>query len=486
MKKGLEALTQRQGILQPIRFYKEGMSLNSLTLQKRPIICQTCVESVVTKVDQSAGLIVIKTPKERGVVLQKDLKWVKKFNPFLYSRRIRSLKKMFHPRGIYVAQPTNEHYSVFVDGVSQSMPRYRLYPLPAAQGALLSIDNQTREIISMVGGYDFTLSQFNRAYQAIRQPGSVFKPFIYAAAVKFFGFTPSTIVYDTPEIYRNSDGQVWKPQNFKKMQFRGAMSMKDALTKSVNMVSIKLFDKFIREIPFINIPESEHEAIEKQGDQIGYEHFFKWMRSFGFTTTPPQSRTIALGSLGVRLLEITNGIATFPSGGYYQDSKIILSIKDRSGKEYYQDQRKKVAILTPAESFFMVDMMQSVVQRGTAWRVRALKRPAGGKTGTTNSNRNTWFVGYTPRYTTGVWVGFDNMTPLGRREFGGTTAAPICLDYQKEVLKGLDTLNFSVPNEIEYATINPTLEDSKVYFPIPQKVIDSNPMITQEDQNPGY
>lgn len=455
VKKGLEQLTQRQGILQPINYFKEGEKAEEIKLNNRNSICQGCVEGVVTKIDQSAGQMMIRTQKEIGVVLQKDLKWVKKFNPFLYSRRIKSLTKMVHSRGIYVMKPSGDHYGVMIDGKLKSTPRYIIHPLPAAQGALLSLNSHTREILAMVGGYDANISQFNRAYQAVRQPGSVFKPFIYAAAIKFFKFTPSTIVYDTPETYRNSDGQVWKPQNFKKMAFRGTMSMKMALTKSVNMVAIKLFDKFIREVPFLGIPESEHEALDKQGDAPGYKHFFKWARSFGFTTKLPKSRTLALGSLGVRLLEITNAIATFPAGGIYKDTVSILSIKDHTGREYFQDQRTEKKLLTPGESFFMVDMMRSVVQRGTATRIRALKRPAAGKTGTTNNSRNTWFVGYTPNYTTGVWVGFDNMTPLGRGEFGGSTAAPIWLSYKQTILKDQEVVDFVTPDEIEYANVNP-------------------------------
>ncbi len=432
VKKGLRDLNERQGILNPLRVSE---NLEKEKLSKKDSICLNCEEAIIKKIDSSKKIAFVKTSKTEGVVLEEDLKWVKKFNPLTYSLPIRSISKILEEDEVYLVENSGKNHAYLENSKMVTYPIFKIVPVPEVQGALLSIDTKTREIIAMIGGFDFEISQFNRATQSIRQPGSVFKPFVYAAAIKYFRYNPATIVYDLPEVFKEDGKQKWIPQNFKKMSFQKEMTLKEALTQSVNMVAVKLLDKFVREYSF--------------------DEFFKWIKLFGITTNLEKTYTLALGSLGVRLIEITNAVATFPSQGVYKSPQTILSIENSIGQKMETPKSEEREVLTKEESYLMIDMMKSVVSSGTAQRASSLKVPTGGKTGTTNSNRNTWFVGFTENITTGVWVGFDDMKPLGNSEQGGRTAAPIWLEYMKDVVKVEKQGEFYIPENIIFDYANP-------------------------------
>jgi len=434
VKKELQQINIRQGILNPFRILKEDDDKEEQKLLKKENYCKTCVEGKVLEVNDANKYVLLEvfTEKgnEKGIVLKDSLKWVKKFNPFLYSTSIKNLNDIIDKEGVYIVYPTSKTTAIS----KGKFTVYEIYPIPKVQGALISLNVNTRDIISMIGGFDYELSQFNRATQAVRQPGSVFKPLIYALAIKFFHFSPSTIVYDTPEVFDDpSTKSKWKPQNFKKMSFSGTMTLKKALTLSVNMVAVKLFDKFVKE--------------------YGFKQFFEWIKKLGISTKFEESYAISLGSIGVKLLEITNAIAIFPSYGTYKTPNYLLSIKDNKNKEYFKDERLEERILSEAESYLMIDMMEEVVNSGTAQRASKMGTPVGGKTGTTNNNRNAWFVGYTKDVITGIWVGFDDMTPLGKDEQGGRTAVPMWVTFMQNVIKK-DSEDFYVPEKIVFDYVN--------------------------------
>ena len=503
LRKGLRNLNKRQGILKPLRYYEEEKD----SLNKLNYIAPLVEEGVVIKIDNKNGWAKLKTKDKVVIVIKKDLSWVRKFNPSLnYSPRINNLEKILKLDYIYAVKPKIGFMVIIENEKEVDYPLYEIYPVPKVQGAIVSIDVETREVISLVGGYSYKLSPFNRATQALRQVGSVFKPFVYAATIKFLkdengdddigyhDYTPSKIVFDTPEpIINRKTGAVWKPMNFVKMKFRNELSLKTALSKSVNMVSVKLFSKLIDN--FSKISEDKYD-VEK-----GFDKFFKWLQDFGLDTRNiRKTYQMALGNVEIRLIDLVSAYTAFPSYGLYQKPKFILSIKDINNKEYYENENKQNRIMTTGEAYLMVNMMQEVVNHGTAVRAKKLKRPVGGKTGTTNAQRNACFIGYTKDLVTGVWVGFDNRIPMGKFVQGGRTAAPIWLYYMEKALKDKPVLEFEAPEDIVFEYVDKdtgklTSKESKnallspfIKGRLPEKVkdknfIDSNTYIMEEDSD---
>jgi len=453
LKKGLENLNRKEGILRPLRKIKNDSK--KIKLKSLDEVCENCEEIAVKEI--KTNWAIVETKDGEAIVLKKDLNWIKKFKPFLnYFPRIKKMSKILKKDYVYMAISKKTNYKI----KDKTYPVYKIIAIPQVQGAIVSIDVETREVKALVGGYDFKFSEFNRATQSVRQAGSVFKPFVYAAAVKFLkdrtdtpedgvnDYTPSRIVYDTPEaIVNRKTGAVWKPMNFTKMKFRNEITMKKALSKSINMVSVKLFSNYIDRVS--RISEDKYD-IDK-----GFEAFFKWVSSFGLTTKYMKSSyQLSLGATEVNLLEMVSAYTVFPSYGIYEKPKFIISIKDNKGKEYYEDKREIKRIMEEGEAYLMVDMMKEVVNHGTAVRARALGWPVGGKTGTTNRERNAWFIGYTKNIATGVWVGFDNRTPMGKFVQGGRTAAPIWLSYMKEALKDQKPIEFEPPKDIVFGFVD--------------------------------
>lgn len=501
LRKGLKNLNKRQGILTPLRYYDNGKR----PLNKLNFIAPLVEEGVVIKIDNKNGWAKLKTKDKTIIVNKKDLSWVRKFNPSLnYSPRIHNLEKILKLDYVYAVKPKIGSMVIIENGKEVDYPLYEIYPIPKAQGAVVSIDVKTREVKALVGGYSYKLSQFNRATSALRQVGSVFKPFVYAATIKYLkdesgdedigyhDYTPSKIVFDTPEpIINRKTGAVWKPMNFVKMRFRNEISLKTALSKSINMVSVKLFAKVIDK--FSKISEKKYDV------EQGFDKFFKWLQDFGIDTKNiNKTYQMALGNVDIKLLNLVSAYTVFPSYGVYQKPKFILSIKDIDNKELYKNESKKKRIMTTGEAYLMVNMMQEVVNHGTAVRAKKLHRPVGGKTGTTNAQRDAWFIGYTKDIVTGVWVGFDNRRPMGKFVQGGRTAAPIWLYYMEKALKDKPVLQFEAPKDIVFEYVNKDTgklvsKDSKnaVKSPfiknrLPEKdkdknFIDSNAYIMEED-----
>ncbi len=311
-----------------------------------------------------------------------------------------------------------------------------LAQLPKVQGALLVIEPTKREVVAMVGGYDFATSAFNRATQAKRQPGSSFKPFLHAAALESGRYTPITRVNDAPVQVRDPfTGKTWEPKNFEKAGFDGPITLRQALTRSKNTVSARLIE------------------------DLTVDGLIAMARKAGIKAELPQSLTLCLGTGEVTMMEIANGYATLHSLGQFAEPLVIRKVSRRKegGTEQVLMQREAAfeQAIPPAIAFLTTSLMRSVVEEGTAVAVLELKRPAAGKTGTAQEYRDAWFSGYTQQYVASAWVGFDDHTPIGSLETGGRAALPIWLDFMKTAHAGLPSVDFAVPEGVVQVKIDP-------------------------------
>lgn len=328
--------------------------------------------------------------------------------------------------------------------------QWRLAQVPRAQAALVSLDPKDGAIRSLVGGMGFELSKFNRATQAKRQPGSNFKAFLYAAAIEH-GITPATLINDAPIVLDNlSNDEIWRPEN-DSGRFYGPTRVRDALTFSRNLVSIRVLQR------------------------LGIPRFVNYVEELGFdTSSMARNLTLALGTHAYTPLEIAAGYAIVANGGFKVSPYLIERIENTEGEILYEanpaiacaecekepeaadsevvrmedilesdlQQNRNLAprVMDARASFIVSSMLQDVIQRGTGRRARVLeRRDIGGKTGTTNGPRDAWFSGFNPDLVTTTWVGFDDYSLLGRREFGGTAALPIWIDFMRESLPKKET-----------------------------------------------
>ncbi len=305
--------------------------------------------------------------------------------------------------------------------------------VPEVQGALTAIDPATRRVVALSGGYDFRVSPFNRATQAHRQPGSSFKPFLYAAALQSQRFTAVSVLNDAPEAVRDPyTGKVWKPQNYERTGFEGPMTVRQALTRSKNTVSVRL--------------------IEALTPQVAID----FARKVGIHSPMPDNLTLALGTGEVTQLEIANAYATFAGAGRYADPVLLVRVSDASGTVLEEHQAAFQDATSPAVAYLITSLMRSVVEEGTAAAVRDLNRPAAGKTGTTNEYRDAWFDGYTPSLLASAWVGFDDHSSLGPGESGAKAALPVWLHFMKSATEGRPVTDFAMPPGVVLVRVDPT------------------------------
>ena len=297
-------------------------------------------------------------------------------------------------------------------------------------GGLLTVDLTTGQVKAMVGGYDFNRSQYNRATQSKRQPGSVFKPIVYAAALDH-GYTTASIVKDSPVTFRDGRGKRWSPENADHT-FRGPIRLREALT-------------FSRNVPTVRI-----------ADNLGLPYLLSYATKLGITTPLAPNLSVALGTGEVSLLELIRVYGVFATNGTLFDPIFISKITDGHGSVVSEGTFKRTQVISPETAYLVTSMLKSVVERGTGTAALELGRPAAGKTGTTTDYEDAWFIGYTPEMVTGVWVGFDEKRPLGSGETGGKVAAPIWTDFMKEALADRPIDDFQMPDGMTFAHINPT------------------------------
>lgn len=298
---------------------------------------------------------------------------------------------------------------------------------PLVEGALLSIDPNTGYIKAMIGGRDFIKSQFNRAVQAKRQPGSAFKPFIYGAALER-GYTPVSIIIDEPISY-DLGFREWTPKNFDG-KYYGPTTLRHALAKSRNVVTIKLLES------------------------IGTQNAIDFAKRAGIESKLEPNLALALGASDVTLFEMVNAYTTFASMGKKFEPQIVLKVIDSSGNTMEETTPKSEQTISPAVCYVLTSMAKSVIEEGTAMRAKALGRPVAGKTGTTNNYVDAWFLGYTPNLVTGVWVGFDQPKPLGTLETGARAALPIWLDYTMYAESFYPPVDFIAPEGVTFIPVD--------------------------------
>ncbi|WP_026259656.1 penicillin-binding protein 1A [Desulfobacter curvatus] len=375
-------------------------------------------KGVVLEVDDRNQLTHVRVGNATGIIRLATMTWARKPNPrvsYQYAQITKPSQALKTGDVIYL--------EVLEEMTGEAEYEFALYQEPIAQSALLSIEAETGHVKAMIGGRDFKDSQFNRAFQSRRQPGSAFKPILYAAALDK-GYTPATIIIDSPVVYEDRlHDRVWKPHNYAH-KFYGPTLLRQALTKSRNIVSIKILQ------------------------DIGIDYVVSYAKKLGITAPFSRDLSIALGSSGVSLLDLTKAYSVFSNLGYLIEPVFITEIYDRDNRLLESSKLIRKKVIDMGTAYLMTSMLESVVQEGTGQRVKALNRPTAGKTGTTNDLHDAWFMGFTPRYTTGVWVGLDQGAPIGRGETGSRAASPIWLDYMQHALEGKSVREFTVPEGI--------------------------------------
>src|SRR5215470_9665599 len=297
------------------------------------------------------------------------------------------------------------------------------------EGALLSIEPQTGYIKAMVGGYDFHKSEFNRAVQARRQPGSAFKPFVYIAALES-GMTAASMVEDSPIEYpMGKNGKPWKPDNYDR-KFRGPITYQQALEESINVATVKV------------------------QEPVGIRRTIDVARRLGVESPLGENLSLALGSSDLTLLELTSAYGALGNQGVWMRPMAIRYVLDAQHKLLEENTPQGKAVLSPEVAYVITHMLEGTIERGTGVAAKALGRPAAAKTGTTNDYSNAWFIGYTPKLVTGVWVGYDRPRSLGRDETGSRVAVPIWTSFMTGALAGTPIEDFPLPESVTVVPVD--------------------------------
>jgi len=436
--KGLYALDKRQGYrgaLQNIKAEETTEFINQLqeSLKKHPIEKDRIIKGVVTAVDDAQKTVTVRLGKASGIIKLADMDWARKPNP-----DVRAYKGMVKKPSIVLKAGDVILVRVMEKIVDTDNWQLALEQEPKAESAVMCMETGTGNVKTMVGGFDFKRSQFNRALQSRRQPGSAFKPIIYAAALDRGetpiagekGYTPATIIIDSSIVFRDKAHDfTWKPKNYKETYY-GPTRMRVALAKSRNVVTIKILE------------------------DVGVGYVIDYAKKLGIQSTLSPNLSIALGSSGVSLLELTGAYSVFANQGYFIKPIFITRIEDRNGKVLEEAVREQTKAIGKNTAFVVTSLLEGVVREGTGARVKALKRPVAGKTGTTNNLFDAWFMGFTPDHVTGCWVGLDEESSLGVGENGSKTAIPIWLGFMEKIYKDKPVKVFKVPEGVVFAKID--------------------------------
>jgi penicillin-binding protein 1A len=489
VRKGLREHDKRMGYRGPLANHAqaewpgviEDLGKNN-PVQKASPGRREVVKALVTSVDDQTQKIALALgPGAQTELGLEDVAWARKPDATKdgVNRYVRKVSETLKPGDL--VQLEKEWYRA-EDGSAK--PRWVLFQRPLAEGALLSLDVETGHVKAMLGGYEWgSPSQFNRAVQMKRQPGSAFKPIIYASAMQL-GYTPATIVYDTPMVYEDDLGNVWKPGNYGD-KFYGPITLREALSRSRNIATIKVLR------------------------DIGIPSVLETAASLGIRGRLVPDLSLALGSSEVTLVELLQAYSTFAANGKIVKPIFILEIRDRNDQLLEENVRLAERVeetegaeeeeeeagafsasakqakppeldetevmgeirtevdraddplalpegygLDPVTSYLMTHMLRAVVEEGTGARARTLERPVVGKTGTTNDQHDAWFIGFSPATVTGVWVGYDQARPLGVNETGSRAATPIWVDYMKTATREEPVRNFEIPDGVVFARID--------------------------------
>ena len=429
LNKGLKELDKREGYRGPLRHLSsEEMEAfreeSAKKLEQEIPAVDSMLEGLVEKVNDQKGEVVISYGGKRGLLPLSEMKWARAPNPDVpyYATSLKLPSKVIKTGDVVLVRIKQKGSPPF-DWILS------LEQGPEIQGALLNMEAHSGRVRVMVGGRDFAISQFNRAIQSRRQPGSAFKPVIYAAALDR-GMNPASVIIDAPYISKGSpDEEIWRPKNYKK-KFFGPTLFRTALIMSRNVITVKILRK------------------------IGVYHAIQYAERVGIESELSPDLSLALGSSGLSLFEITRAYLVFDNGGSLAEPFFINRIVDRSGQIIEENQPSLSEAISKETAHVMTDLLRAVIQEGTGWRIKALKRPAAGKTGTTNELRDAWFIGFTPSLVTGAWVGYDDRRPMGKGETGSRAASPIWLYFMSQVLKDQPVEDFAIPEGVVFAKID--------------------------------
>ena len=355
---------------------------------------------------------------------------------------------------------------IYVEAIDEN--NYALRQLPKVNGGIVVMDPFTGRVLALSGGFSFNKSEFNRATQASRQPGSAFKPFIYALALEN-NYTPSTLILDAPLVLKQgSDLKMWKPEK-KEKKFYGPSTLRMGLEKSRNLMTVRI------------------------AQDLGLNKIINFSKKLGIYDDPSELLSISLGSAETTLLKLTSAYCSFANGGKLIKPIMIDRIQDSEGNTIFNNEKRQCSncnqissmsneypkikdkfpqIFSSETAYQMTSILEGVVKRGTGRKLKDLKFDLAGKTGTTNKNTDTWFIGYTSKLVIGVYVGSDNPRPLGKYETGAKTALPIFKSFVKEAIKKEEARPFKVANNITMMVIDP-LTGQKAQFASKKTIIES-------------
>ncbi len=454
LREGLMAYDRRYGWRGPLAEISiEDNWLGRLNSVSRPMGQRNWRMAVVLYTGENSVEVGM-TDGTRGDIPLAELRWAREFAD--WGRRgapVKRADQVLRPGHVVMVERVKRPKAEKGKPPPDDYPSdtYALRQFPKINGGVVAMDPHTGRVFAMVGGFDYAISNFNRVVQARRQPGSAFKPFVYLAALDN-GYTPSTMILDAPFVIDQGPGLgKWKPANYTR-KFYGPSPMRLGIEKSRNLMTVRL------------------------ARAIGMPKVVEYARRLGIVDRMPEQLSMALGSGETTLIRLSTAYATLVNGGKKITPTVIDRVQNRHGKTIFRHDRRlcrrcntsgwtgqqppkipddRAQLVDSGSAYQTVSMLEGVVQRGTGRRIKALGRPLAGKTGTTNESRDTWFVGFSPDLVVGVFVGFDQPTPLGRRETGSSVAAPIFKAFMSKALAGQPTIPFRVPPGVRLVRVNP-------------------------------
>ncbi len=436
LRSGLRNFDERQGYRGPIGRIVTGNEKDivaELKNFKKPSGMLTKWRLAVIRDMGPQKIIIAFDDETKGLIQFDTMKWARKIADGVISPDPTHPNQIFEIGDVIIVEP--------VTGDNAKPGMYVLRQIPKIEGALVAMDPHTGRVLAMQGGWHFEESEFNRATQANRQPGSSFKPFIYLAALDN-GFTPSSLVLDGPITYTDALGRVWQPENYSK-EYYGPSTLRVGVEKSRNLMTVRL------------------------ADRLGMDRIVEYAKRFGMNDNMKPHLANALGSTETTVLRMTAAYGMLVNGGKRITPHFIDRIQNRRGETVFKmdartchecgpkirwesqpvpqliDTREQIE--DPRTAYQMVSILEGVVQRGTATKLKELGRPVAGKTGTTNESRDVWFVGFTPDLAVGVFIGYDQPQSLGDKETGGSLAVPVFGDFMRVALADTPPIPFRVP-----------------------------------------
>jgi penicillin-binding protein 1A len=475
---GLRELDRREGFRGPFQTLSPNETKELPNKKKGvvpPLPQKEIFEGVILSKEDAKKSYTVWVEDRKGILPFSEMTWALNIKPTssYKPQKVKTPGDLLNPGDVVYVR-------VKESSKKDQVLRLSLEQEPLVQGALLCLDPRTGYVRAMVGGRDFSESQFNRAISSRRQPGSAFKPLIYAAALEK-GYTPSTIIMDSPVEYSDPDGGTyWAPKNYDE-DFMGPITFRNALAHSRNVVTVKILE------------------------DIGVGYALQFMKRLGIESPIKRDLSIALGTSGVSMMELTSAFAVFANGGERIKPtfiKKIVTMKDEVLEENtpYMEMEEKdeeeeksetpspalnEQVISPQNAFIMTHLLQGVVEHGTAQRAKVLGRPVAGKTGTSSDYSDAWFIGYTPSLLAGVWVGFDDKNSLGNKETGARAALPIWISFMDQALRNTPIETPKPPQGITFIKVNidtglPTNSDS--LETITEAFIDSSVPREKEDR----